>query len=220
MEPRKYLPEALFLITVIAVDNLITATAMGRDLLLLFVEGLIYGALATLLIGVYVLYRVNCDVNAECSIAAIPPKARNEVLLASLAAAAILLAGAGVAVLMRSPAALDYAGLAAYIYGLVFLLIILPHAVLREVTMVYGWGHVLVFGLAAVALNAFLGPAVDVIIIGVTRSLPATYPVAWGLMPGAWDMIRHWPGILLSWGDIVATIATAHLFTYLTRRLL
>ncbi len=220
MEPRKYLPEALFLAAVIGADNAVAATTMGRDLLLLFVEGLIYGALATLLIGVYVLYRVNCDVNAECSLAAIPPKSRNEVLLASLAVAAILLAGVGVAVLTRSHVILDYAGLVAYVYGLVFLLIILPHAVLKEVTMVYGWGHILVFGLAAVALNASLGPAVDVIIVGVTRSTPATYPVVWALMPGAWGMIKSWPGILLSWGDIVATVATAHLFTYLARRLL
>jgi hypothetical protein len=215
-----YLPEVFFLVAVFSADNVVAATAMSRDLLLLFVEGLIYGALATLLIGVYVLHRVNCDINSECSIAAINPVSRNEVLIASLVAAAILLAGAGVAILMRSPIVLDYTGLAAYIYGLAFLLIILPHAVLKEVTLVYGWGHVLVFGLAAVILNAFLGPAVNVLIIGITRSLPATYPVVWSLMPEAWGMISHWPGILLSWGDIVATLSTAHLFTYLARRLI
>jgi len=220
MEPRRYVPEALFLAAVIAADNAVAATAMRRDLLLLFIEGLVYGALATLLIGVYVLYRVNCDINAECSLAELHPKARNEVLIASAAAAAVLGAGAVAGVLARSPSVLDYAGLAAYLYGLAFLLIILPHATLRAITLVYGWGHVLVFGIAAVALNAFLAPAIDVVIFGVTRSLPMTYPVVWPLMPGAWDLIRYSPGILLSWGDIAATVATAHLFTYLARRLL
>ena len=215
-----YWPEALLLAAIVAADNVVVATAVTRNLLLLFVEGLILGVLATILIGVYVLLRVNCDINMECSLGSVPPKSRNEVLLASLAAALILLAGAGVAVVTRSAVALDYAGLAAYLYGLVFLLLILPHAVLKEVTLVFGWGHVLVFGLAALALNAFLGPAVDIVIFGVTRSLLAKYPVLWPLFPGVWDTIRYSLGILLSWGDIVATVATAHLFTYLARRLL
>lgn len=220
MDPRKYVPEALFLSAVIAADNAVVATAMSRDILLLFIEGLVYGVLATILIGVYVLHRVNCDINGECSPTDIPPKPRNEVVLASGAAALILASGAVVGALARSPLLLDYAGLAAYLYGLVFLLIILPHATLKEVTLVYGWGHVLVFGAAALALNAFLGPAIDVVILGVSRSLLAKYPVVWPLFPGVWDTGRYSLGILLSWGDIAATVATAHLFTHLTRRLL
>lgn len=216
----RYLPEVLFIVAVVLADNVVAATAMSRDLLLLFVEGLVYGALATILIGVYVLLRVNCDINSECSISTIPPKSRNEVILASLIAVAILLAGVGAAVLIRSGTVLDYAGLAAYIYGLVFLLIILPHAVLKEVTLVYGWGHVLVFGIAAVALNAFLGPAVDIVVFGATRSILAKYPVIWPLFPGMWDTIRYLPGILLSWGDVLSTVATAHAFTYLARKLI
>ncbi len=217
---RSYYPELFFLGATVVADNVAAGTAMSRNLLLLFIEGLVLGSLAALIVGVYVLHRVNCDVNGECSLKDIPPGARNEVLLASGAAAVILASGAVVGVLARSPLLLDYAGLAAYLYGLVFLLIILPHATLKEVTLVYGWGHVLVFGIAALALNAFLGPAIDVVILGVSRSVLAKYPVVWPLFPGVWDTIRYSLGILLSWGDIVATVATAHLFTYLTRRLL
>lgn len=216
----RYVPEALFIGAVAVADNAVAATAMGHDILLLFFEGLVFGAVATLLIGVYTLHRVGCDINAECSITAIPSGARNEVLLASAAAAAVLVAGAAAGLLARSPEALDYAGLAAFLYGLAFLLAILPHATLRAVTYVYGWGHVAVFGLAALAMNVILKPAVNAIVLGVTRSPAAGYPVAWSLLPGAWDLIGNSPGILMSWGDIVATVATAHLFTYMARRLL